>query len=366
MADKAAEAAGPAAASAPAPAAAAGTTAAAADEENWKERRKERTLQLKTIREQEKKKLKTTHSENAKERLAYLMKQADIFSHFIGGSRPDEVKGEGGSSSADTAAAAAAATAAAASSSSSGTGRRGKGRLSEKAEDEMLMAAAGKDEGAKAAEQGTRLTVQPKCIAFGKMRDYQLEGLNWLIKLFDNGINGILADEMGLGKTLQTISLLGYLKESRAISGPHLVITPKSTLTNWANECARWCPSLKVIKFHGDKATRAKIRADNFDVEGASPPPPQLPHGAILLYACHAPAAAAAGGGGGCCCSFRRRDFFGCSLRSARAPPRLLAAACPLRLPPPRLPSRIGSRRVVCSRGTHHRTHHRTHHCTTT
>nr|GMD42056.1 ISWI chromatin-remodeling complex ATPase CHR11 [Ipomoea batatas] len=38
-----------------------------------------------------------------------------------------------------------------------------------------------------------------------KMRDYQLAGLNWLIRLYENGINGILADEMGLGKTLQTI-----------------------------------------------------------------------------------------------------------------------------------------------------------------
>lgn len=28
------------------------------------------------------------------------------------------------------------------------------------------------------------------------MRDYQLYGLNWLIKLYENGINGILADEM--------------------------------------------------------------------------------------------------------------------------------------------------------------------------
>lgn len=28
------------------------------------------------------------------------------------------------------------------------------------------------------------------------MRDYQLHGLNWLIKLYENGINGILADEM--------------------------------------------------------------------------------------------------------------------------------------------------------------------------
>ena len=42
----------------------------------------------------------------------------------------------------------------------------------------------------------TRLTVQPSNITFGTMRDYQLEALNWLIKLHDTKINGILADEM--------------------------------------------------------------------------------------------------------------------------------------------------------------------------
>lgn len=41
------------------------------------------------------------------------------------------------------------------------------------------------------------------------MKDYQIRGLNWMISLYENDINGILADEMGLGKTLQTISLLG-------------------------------------------------------------------------------------------------------------------------------------------------------------
>ena len=43
---------------------------------------------------------------------------------------------------------------------------------------------------------GTRLLSQPTCIS-GKMRPYQLEGLNWLIRNHENGINGILADEMG-------------------------------------------------------------------------------------------------------------------------------------------------------------------------
>ena len=50
------------------------------------------------------------------------------------------------------------------------------------------------------------------CPQSGKMRDYQIRGLNWMIGLYENNINGILADEMGLGKTLQTISLLGYMK----------------------------------------------------------------------------------------------------------------------------------------------------------
>ena len=42
----------------------------------------------------------------------------------------------------------------------------------------------------------------------GKMRDYQVRGLNWMISLYENGINGILADEMGLGKTVVVAALL--------------------------------------------------------------------------------------------------------------------------------------------------------------
>lgn len=30
----------------------------------------------------------------------------------------------------------------------------------------------------------------------GTLRDYQIRGLNWMISLYENGINGILADEM--------------------------------------------------------------------------------------------------------------------------------------------------------------------------
>jgi hypothetical protein len=34
----------------------------------------------------------------------------------------------------------------------------------------------------------------------GTLRDYQLQGVKWLVSLYNNKLNGILADEMGLGK----------------------------------------------------------------------------------------------------------------------------------------------------------------------
>lgn len=107
-----------------------------------------------------------------------------------------------------------------------------------------------------------RFEESPKYITGGELRDYQIRGLNWMISLYENGINGILADEMGLGKTLQTISLLGYMKHYKKVDGPHLVIAPKSTLTNWVNEFTRWCPSMKVVCFIGDAATRQTIIRD--------------------------------------------------------------------------------------------------------
>jgi SNF2-related domain len=58
---------------------------------------------------------------------------------------------------------------------------------------------------------------------------------------------------------LQSISILVYLLEYRACTGPHLIVVPKSTLSNWMNEFGRWAPTIKVVKFHGDRATREEI-----------------------------------------------------------------------------------------------------------
>ncbi|KAK0616279.1 SNF2 family N-terminal domain-containing protein [Immersiella caudata] len=105
----------------------------------------------------------------------------------------------------------------------------------------------------------------------GTMRDYQVAGLNWLISLHENGISGILADEMGLGKTLQTISFLGYLRHIMGITGPHLVVVPKSTLDNWNREFTRWTPEVNVLVLQGAKEERHQLINDrlvdeSFDV----------------------------------------------------------------------------------------------------
>ncbi|CAI4228885.1 unnamed protein product [Auanema sp. JU1783] len=130
-------------------------------------------------------------------------------------------------------------------------------RKTEQEEDEELLAAADKEE-----SNTVIFSESPFYIKNGEMRDYQIRGLNWLVSLHHNGINGILADEMGLGKTLQTISLLGYMKHYRNMGSPHLVIVPKSTLSNWMNEMAKWCPSLVTCSIIGDETERNKVLRD--------------------------------------------------------------------------------------------------------
>ncbi|KAH8583566.1 SNF2L with a SWI SNF2 like ATpase and a Myb domain [Cryptosporidium sp. chipmunk genotype I] len=134
--------------------------------------------------------------------------------------------------------------------------------ISEKEEDDILIKEVEDDsfqnEDGEINYSIEKVTEQPECIT-GKMKFYQLEGLNWMFQLYKHNINGILADEMGLGKTLQTISILGFLKSTFKVEGPHIILTPRSTLDNWFFELKRWCPSLRVVKLHGDRQLRDEI-----------------------------------------------------------------------------------------------------------
>lgn len=104
-------------------------------------------------------------------KIDYLIKQSDVFAHFLAGSVAIDDKKKKGKKG--------------------GRGGR-KGRMTEAQEDAQLMKTA------QSHRRTIRLDKQPSNLASHcKMHAYQLEGLNWLIKLHDHGINGILADEMG-------------------------------------------------------------------------------------------------------------------------------------------------------------------------
>ena len=111
---------------------------------------------------------------------------------------------------------------------------------------------------------------QASIMVNGKLKEYQVKGLEWMVSLHNNNLNGILADEMGLGKTIQTIGLITYLMEKKGVMGPFLIIVPLSTLSNWMLEFQRWAPSLTTLSYKGSpnqrRAVAGQIRSGRFNV----------------------------------------------------------------------------------------------------
>lgn len=77
------------------------------------------------------------------------------------------------------------------------------------------------------------------------LRDYQVDGFNWLARLAHLGVGACLADDMGLGKTLQALAII----LDRAPEGPTLVVAPTSVCMNWVTEANRFAPTLNLIPF---------------------------------------------------------------------------------------------------------------------
>lgn len=145
-------------------------------------KRREREKQEKEEREQyvahRQDDLRKDRAEQAKRRLDFLLKQSDIFSHF-GQIKEDEAKYQPKVSATPR-------------QRGDASTRRSAMDTSGVDQDDVEAQELDQDEN----QATTYLTSQPKTLGNGKMRSYQLEGLNWMIRLQENGVNGILADEV--------------------------------------------------------------------------------------------------------------------------------------------------------------------------
>jgi ATP-dependent DNA helicase len=144
-------------------------------------------------------------------------------------------------------------------------------------EDQGPVPVAGEAESSTHLPASKTLVTQPALVSGGSLKQYQLDGLEWLVSLYENGLNGILADEMGLGKTLQCISFLAFLRE-KGVYGPFLITAPLSTLANWEAEIHRFTPTVPCLVYHGNKAERADLRKAHFaQGKGNRPDPASFP-----------------------------------------------------------------------------------------
>jgi len=100
----------------------------------------------------------------------------------------------------------------------------------------------------------------------GKLRDYQAEGVSWLLANHVNKRSAILADEMGLGKTIQTAVYVEMINTVLHCRGPFLIVAPLSTIPHWQREFTGWT-GLNTIVYHGSQKDREVIREFEFAFE---------------------------------------------------------------------------------------------------
>eukprot|EP01138_Halocafeteria_seosinensis_P012863 gb/GECG01013140.1/.p1 GENE.gb/GECG01013140.1/~~gb/GECG01013140.1/.p1 ORF type:complete len:777 (+),score=121.34 gb/GECG01013140.1/:1-2331(+) len=101
----------------------------------------------------------------------------------------------------------------------------------------------------------------------GSLRDYQVEGSQFLVNKFFFGESCILADDMGLGKTIQVIAFCCWLREFEITELPEefrpiLIAVPLSTAYNWVKEFERFAPHLPVRLYYGNQQERQSTWED--------------------------------------------------------------------------------------------------------
>ncbi|MFP4258811.1 MAG: SNF2-related protein [Desulfovermiculus sp.] len=95
-----------------------------------------------------------------------------------------------------------------------------------------------------------------------ELREYQVQGFQWLSRLAKMGFGACLADDMGLGKTMQALAVI----LERAPHGPTLVVAPTSVCANWLSEVQRFAPTLRAKTYAGKDRKEILNKLQPFDL----------------------------------------------------------------------------------------------------
>lgn len=96
----------------------------------------------------------------------------------------------------------------------------------------------------------------------GQLRNYQMDGFQWLMRLAHWKAGACLADDMGLGKTIQTLAVL----VARGNGGPALIVAPTSVCLNWQAEAKRFAPTLNLKELRNGSRNELLSNLEPFDV----------------------------------------------------------------------------------------------------
>lgn len=105
--------------------------------------------------------------------------------------------------------------------------------------------------------------LEPEDSFAARLRPYQADGFNWLIRMWELGLGACLADDMGLGKTVQVLAFLESVR--KAGKGPALLVVPASLIGNWLSETARFAPAMPVRVLHRSAGTAPEAMDINGD-----------------------------------------------------------------------------------------------------
>jgi len=127
---------------------------------------------------------------------------------------------------------------------------------------------------------------KPSSLVKAVLRSYQIEGVKWLLKHYENGLGACLADDMGLGKTLQTLATLVTVQEQLAVDKSDniqsdlfgneipvpkehlkaLIVLPSSLVFNWYNEARKFTPHFRRVKYIGNDRKLLSRKLENYDL----------------------------------------------------------------------------------------------------